>query len=105
MNRFPYRQLTLIPLATGLLLGAIMLFGRVVPDLVNPHGPFVLLFLLLLLALTVVGLCTVPLALFQALKLLRDVTEMRDVTNFLVLSVGITYLLVIAAGVGWLAAA
>ena len=105
MNRFPYRQLTLIPLATGLLLGAIVLFGRVVPDLVNPHGPFLPFFLLLLLALTVVGLCTVPFAFFQALKLLRDATEMRDMTNFLVLSVGLTYLLVIAVGAGWLAAA
>lgn len=93
MNVFPYKQLTLIPVATGLLFGAVLLFGQVVPDLINPHGPFVYVFLRLLLAMTLAGLYVVPAAIFRAALLLRTDPEIRDGTHFVVLVVGLIYVL------------
>ena len=104
MSDFPYKQLTLIPVATGLLFGAVELLGRLGSDFVNPHGLFVYLFLLLLSGLTLAGLYVVPTALFRAVKLWRAFPDMRDGTNFLVWTIGVIYVLAIVIGVYRLAA-
>ena len=95
MDAFPFRRLTIVPLLTAGLAFFVSLFAKVVPDLIHPHGVFVLLLIAVFVVLTLAGLFFVPIGLMQALKQWRSFPSARDSTNLIAIAIGAVYVVAI----------